>query len=309
MSHYAVLHPGQGSQFVGMGRFLWERSELARELFARADAVLGMSLTSLCFTGPEAILRRTENAQPALFTVSSISAMLLEDHHGRPAASAGHSAGEYAALVTAGALTFDDGLRLVRRRGELMAEQCDRTSGTMAAIIGLPAPVVETLCATARAVGHVEIANENALTQIVVSGESVAVERVMDLAEQYEGGVALQLDVAGAFHSRLMAPAARELVVALDDVALRSASIPVVANATGDYVRTPAEIRHALIAQIDGRVRWHASLLRLAGDDVTRFVVADPGKTLASLVRATVPKASALLVEDLLANHATGQTT
>jgi len=180
MSHYVVLHPGQGSQFVGMGRELWERSEVARELFTRADAVLGIPLTALCFAGPESVLRRTENAQPALFTVSVVASVLLERHRGRPVATAGHSVGEFASLVTAGAMTFEDGLRLVRRRGELMAEQCVRTPGAMAAIVGLPVRVVEMLCVSASVAGHVEIANENSPAQTVVSGEHAAVERVMD---------------------------------------------------------------------------------------------------------------------------------
>jgi [acyl-carrier-protein] S-malonyltransferase len=280
---------------------MWERSAVARELFAHADATLGLPLASLCFTGPEPALRRTENAQPALFTVSVVASTLLRDGDVVPAAAAGHSAGEYAALVTAGALSFEDGLRLVRRRGELMAEQCEREPGAMAAIVGLPIRTVEMLCAAAREAGHVEVANENAPDQTVVSGECAGVERVMDLVEGHEGGLALRLAVAGAFHSRLMVPVARAMAAVLDDVPLRPASIPVVANVSADYVRTPEEIRAALIGQVDRRVRWCASLQRLAADGATRFIVAGPSRGLTRLTRGNVPQATAVAAEDLLA--------
>jgi [acyl-carrier-protein] S-malonyltransferase len=290
-----------------MGRSLWERSAVARELFAQADVILGVPLASLCFTGPEPALRRTENAQPALFTVSVIESTLLRERDVVPAAAAGHSAGEYAALVTAGALSFEDGLRLVRRRGELMAEQCERVPGAMAAIVGLPIRTVEMMCAAARETGHVEVANENAADQTVVSGEVAAVERVMDLVESHEGGLALPLAVAGAFHSRLMASVARDMAAALDDVPLRPASIPVVANVNAGYVTTPDEIRAALIGQVDQRVRWSASMQRLAVAGATRFIVAGPSRALIRLTRRNLPDAMVLAAEDLLAATASAE--
>jgi [acyl-carrier-protein] S-malonyltransferase len=171
----------------------------------------------------------------------------------------------------------------------------------MAAIVGLPIRTVEMLCAAAREAGHVEIANENAPDQTVVSGECAAVERVMDLVERHEGGLALPLAVAGAFHSRLMASVAREMAAALDDVQLRPASIPVVANVSADYVRTPEEIRAALIGQVDRRVRWSASMQRLAAAGATRFIVAGPSRALTRLTRRNLPDATVLAAEDLLA--------
>jgi [acyl-carrier-protein] S-malonyltransferase len=288
-----------------MGRALHDASPLARELFARADDVLGTALTSLCFDGPQEALRRTENAQPALFAVSAIACVLLREHGIEPVAAAGHSAGEYAALFAAGALAFDDGLRAVRRRGELMANVSARTPGTMAAIAGLSLEAVERLCEEASALGVVEVANENSPSQTVVAGEPAAVERVMDLAEEREGGTAMPLAVSGAFHSSLMKPIVPEMVEVLASTPLSAARIPVIANATAGVVRTPAEIRDALLRQIDGRVRWGASVRRLA-DAVDTLVEVGPGRKLTRLARELAPGLTVRAVDDLLVPDATG---
>jgi [acyl-carrier-protein] S-malonyltransferase len=281
-----------------MGRAFHDASAAARAVFARADEVLDFSVSGLCFEGPTAALRRTENAQPALFTVSSAACALLRSRGVVPVAVAGHSVGEYAALAAAGALTFEDGLRLVRRRGELMAEAAARRPGAMAAIIGLPAEEVERLCADAGSVGTVDVANENAPLQIVVSGDESAVERVIELAEQFDGVLAVPLDVAGAFHSRLMAPAAQQFSEYLSEAPVRSPRIPVVANVTADYVRSPAAIREALRRQLDGRVRWSASVQRLVADGAAGFVEVGPGRTLARLARLAVPGMAVTTAED-----------
>jgi [acyl-carrier-protein] S-malonyltransferase len=283
------LFPGQGAQHVGMGRWLHRSSALARALFVAADETLGLPLTALCLEGPEEELRRTENAQPALFTVGVIAARVLEHQGLRLDAAAGHSVGEYAALASAGAMGFEDGLRVVRRRGEAMAAVAARIPGTMAAIVGLPRPAVEALCAAAGEVGPVDVASDNGPLQTVISGDPAAVERAMDLAEEHEGATAVPLAVAGAFHSRLMAPAVHELAAALAALPVRPPRIPVVANATAEVVRTPDEIRDVLVRQLTGSIRWADSLRRLAAAGARTLVDVGPGRTMARLARDVVP--------------------
>jgi [acyl-carrier-protein] S-malonyltransferase len=295
------LCPGQASQCVGMGRAFYDRSPVARRHFERADEILGIPLTTLCFSGPEEELRRTENAQPALFTVGAVTCALLRERGVRPIAAAGHSVGEYTALVVAEAITFEDGLRAVRRRGELMAEQAARTPGTMAAIVGLPVPMIEEACAAAGAHGHVEIANENGPRQTVISGDVAAVAFVLDLVDGKEGALALPLNVAGAFHSRLMAPVAAEMAEVLAATLIRAPRIPVVANVTADYVRSPAEIRDALVRQIAGRVRWGASLLRLVATGADTLIDVGPGRVLTRLAREIVSNVAVRSADDVLA--------
>lgn len=298
--HQVFLYPGQGSQYVGMGRALHDASATARELFARADALLGVPLTTLCFEGPEADLRRTENAQPALFTVSAAGSMVLQERGIVPSAVAGHSAGEYAALMAAGALSFDDGLRAVRRRGELMAGAAERTPGAMAVITGLPVETVEMICTAASSEGSVEVANENSPSQTVISGELAAVERALDLAEKLEGAVAVPLAVAAAFHSRLMAPVSTAMAEMLAALPIHPPRVPIVANITADYVRTPAEIRDALLRQITGRVRWTASVRRLVADGAQCLIEVGAGRALTGLARELAPGIPAYVAEELL---------
>lgn len=283
MSKIAVVFPGQGSQKVGMGRAWAETSAPAREMFERADALLGFSLSGLCFDGPEAELSRTENTQPAIFTVSVIAWRLLEAAGILPVAMAGHSLGEYSALVAAGALSFDDGLRTVRRRGELMAAVGDRVAGGMAAILNLSPEIVAEICREASEAGRVEVANYNSPEQTVISGELTGVERAMALAKERGAKRAVKLNVSAPFHSSLMAPLAEEMSDVLAALPVRSPKIPVIANVTADYVRTPDEVRDALIRQVAGSVRWTETVRRLADDGVTATIEAGPGRVLTGL--------------------------
>ena len=301
VGHHVFVYPGQGSQYVGMGAALHDASPTARDLFARADALLGIPLTRLCFEGPDADLRRTENAQPALYIVSAAASAVLQERGIVPSAVAGHSAGEYAALVVAGALAFDDGLRAVRRRGELMAAAAEKAPGTMAVLAGLSVETVGDICRAASSAGIVEIANENSPTQTVISGELPAVERALDLAEEVEGAVALPLAVAAAFHSRLMAPVVTPMAEMLAALPIHAPTVPIVANVTADYVRTPAQIRDALLRQITGRVRWSASVRRLVADGAQRLVEVGAGRALTGLARELAPGIPATVAEELLA--------
>lgn len=289
----AFLFPGQGSQKVGMGRAFFDETAVGRQLFEQADAVLGFPLSTLCFEGPEETLTRTENAQPALFTVSAIAARLLRDKGLEPEAMAGHSLGEYSALAAAGVMSFEDGLRVVRRRGELMAAVGDQVAGGMAAILNLPAVTVGAICAEI-APGRVEVANYNSPEQTVISGELPAVERAMELAKERGARRVVKLNVAAPFHSSLMAPLAEEMARVLSEAPMQAPAVPVVANVTADYVRTPEEVRNALTRQVAGSVRWTESVRRLAADGVDTFIEVGPGSVLTGLVSRILPGARAM---------------
>ncbi|HET7224439.1 MAG TPA: ACP S-malonyltransferase [Candidatus Eisenbacteria bacterium] len=294
----AFLFPGQGSQQVGMGAALAERFPEVRALLARADQVLGIPLSRLMREGPEPELRRTVHAQPALL-VHGVAAWTLLDRAGvKPAFVAGHSLGEYSACVAAGALAFEDALRLVHRRGELMERAGIEHPGTMAAILGLDAAAVSAACADASEAGVVVPANLNAPGQIVISGDVPAVERACALAEQRGARRTVMLPVAGAFHSPLMASAAAGLGAALDAVEILPACCPVVANVSAAPVAEPAAIRDALERQLLGAVRWEESMRFLLGQGVRTFVEVGAGRVLKGLLRGVDKHATCWNAED-----------
>jgi [acyl-carrier-protein] S-malonyltransferase len=299
----AFVFPGQGSQKVGMGLSLCEAHPWLREqFFDRADDLLGFPLSRLCFEGPEAELTRTENAQPALLLVSVAALELLRQRGVEPAAVAGHSLGEYSALVAAGALTFEDALRTVRRRGELMASVGDQVQGGMAAVMGLPPEEVEAACRDAADTGVVQVANYNSSEQSVISGERAAVERAAALAKERGAGRVVTLSVSAPFHCSLMQPLREEMARVLSRLEIQPPRVPVIANVTADYVRTPEEIRAALTDQVSGAVRWTETLHRLAVQGSTRIIEVGPGRVLTGLAKRTLPEGEALTYEQLLEN-------
>ncbi len=283
MSKTAFIFPGQGSQYVGMAADLYASDPSSRALMQRADEILGLPLTKLCFEGPEEELRQTRNTQPAIFLHSIVVARKLQGIHCDMVA--GHSLGEYSALVYAGALSFEDGLRLVRLRGDLMQRAGEHQRGTMAAIVGLDPSVVEDICTRASTAGVVQPANYNSPGQLVISGSVEGVQKAMELAKQQGAKIAKQLAVSGAFHSPLMASAGEGLRKQLDAVTIHDAAKPVYANVTAEPVTKASEIRNLLYQQLTSPVRWEETINHMVRDGATVFYEAGPGKVLQGLVK------------------------
>ena len=283
MSATAFLFPGQGSQYVGMARDLHDQHPDARKLFEQADAIVGFPLSAVCFQGPEEELKQTKNTQPAIFLHSIIVARFYRSEQASMAA--GHSLGEYSALVYAGALTFEDGLRLVRLRGELMQQAGVDQPGTMAAVVGLDPAVIDEVCRAASEAGIVQAANFNSPGQIVISGSVAGVRRAMELAKERGAKLVKELPVSGAFHSPLMESAKSGLRDALASTAIRDAAIPVYANVSAQPVRKAEEIRRLLKEQLTSPVRWEETIRNMAADGASTFIEIGPGKVLQGLVK------------------------
>jgi [acyl-carrier-protein] S-malonyltransferase len=281
-----LLFPGQGAQYVGMGRDLADGHAASREVFERADEALDTSLSRIMWEGPEEELTATHNAQPAILTHSVAVHALVRDRLGDAGMAAGHSLGEFTAYVAADALSFEDAVVAVRRRGELMFRSGEERPGTMAAVIGLEDDVVESVCREAGGAGGACVpANFNSPGQIVISGDVPAVERAMELAREAGAKRALPLNVSGAFHSPLMQGAESGLREHLEGVELSAPSFPVVSNVTAAPVTDPNEARRLLVDQLTSPVRWTASMRTMLGQGIERFYELGPGRVLAGLMR------------------------
>ncbi len=301
MAKYAFIFPGQGSQKVGMGRDFAERyPALIERYFQPADQILGFGLTDLCFNGPDDQLVQTQNTQPAIFLVSMAVLDLLRAEGFMPEAVAGHSLGEYSALVCAGVLRFEDALRLVRRRGELMAGVNARTPGAMAAIMGLAPEQVDAVCRATREAsgGVVEAANYNTPEQTVISGEREAVEQASAAAKEAGAGRVIPLQVGAPFHCSLMGEMADEFAAELDKYQFNDPQLPVVANVTGDWVRTAAEVKEALRRQVAGSVRWVDSMRQMAQAGYDTFIEVGPGRALTGMSMQINPDLAAYGTSD-----------
>ncbi|CAN5843908.1 ACP S-malonyltransferase [soil metagenome] len=281
-----LLFPGQGSQFVGMGRELRATWPEARRTFEEADDILGLPLTRICLEGPESELTATSVAQPAILTHSIAVFRTVEERLGTVAMAAGHSLGEFTAYVAAGALTFEDGLRTVRRRGELMLQSGLERPGAMAALLGMDEDGVEQLCLVAAQGGGVCVpANYNSPGQIVISGDVAAVERAMELSREAGARKAVRLNVSGAFHSPLMKSAAAGLTEQLDAAGLARPRFAVVSNVTAAAVEDVATARRLLVQQLTSPVRWTAVMQTMLEAGLTSFWEVGPGSVLTALLR------------------------
>ncbi|MFI2028000.1 ACP S-malonyltransferase [Streptomyces buecherae] len=297
----AFLFPGQGSQKVGMGLdVIATRPDLVETYYRQADDILGIPLSTLCWEGPEDALRDTAITQPAVFLTSLVTLDVLGDRGVHPDVVAGHSLGEYTALVAAGVLDWRDALRLVRRRGQLMAGVNAEVPGAMAAVLGLDLATVEEICADVAAeTGQVaEVANDNEPGQSVVSGEAGAIEKVREAAQRAGAVKAIALPVGAPFHCALMRGIEEEFAAELDQVTFREPSTPVISGVTADYATSARGITDALRRQLAGRVRWTGSVRLMAASGVTHFVEVGPGKVLSGLCRRIVPDLASFTTND-----------
>jgi [acyl-carrier-protein] S-malonyltransferase len=281
----AFVFPGQGAQFVGMGKDLYESNESAKNLFEKANEILGYRITDIMFEGTDDDLKQTKVTQPAVFLHSVISAICMGDAF-QPEMTAGHSLGEFSALVAAGALSFEDGLRLVYARAMAMQKACEAQPSTMAAIIGLPDEKVEEICAEVAKMGKgvCVAANYNNPGQVVISGDIEAINEACEKMKEAGAKRALPLKVGGAFHSPLMQPAKDELQAAIEKTEVKTPKCPVYQNVDGKPHTDPAEIKQNLIAQLTSSVRWTQCVQNMIADGATDFTECGPGKALQGMI-------------------------
>jgi len=299
MKATAFIFPGQGSQYVGMGKEFFENFREARDVFQEADDVLHLPISSLCFEGPEEALKLTENTQPAVLTTSIAALRVLQAEKGViPRLAAGHSLGEYSALVVSGALAFADAVEIVRLRGRFMQEAVPVGEGAMAAILGMERGQVEKLCEEAAQGEVLTPANFNCPGQIVIAGHAKAVERAIERVKK-EGKKAVPLPVSAPFHSPLMKPAGERLEKVLEGIPIRDLKIPVVTNVEADINRSKERVRELLVTQVWSPVRWEESMQKITGDGIEQILEIGPGKILSGLMKRINPKVETKNIEDI----------
>jgi [acyl-carrier-protein] S-malonyltransferase len=298
--------PGQGSQFVGMGKELFAHDAEVRALFAEANAALGYDLQRLCFEGPEEQLRLTQHTQPAILLHSVAAWTVLRKRGWRPAFFAGHSLGEYSALVAAGALAFADAIRVVHQRGAFMQAAVPAGAGSMAALIGLLAADVEALCQEFAAHGVLQPANYNAPDQIVIAGTTACVQAAVAAVKERRLGRAVLLNVSAPFHCQLLSPAAERLAMALETVSIGACRVPVIANVTAQPYTAAETVKATLIKQVCAPVRWVESMQYALAQGCSTMLEVGPGKVLVGLMRRITPQMHALTLDEALANEGMG---
>ena len=311
MDRPAFLFPGQGAQAVGMGKDLYEAYPRARDVFQRANDQVDFDLSGLCFEGPDEKLQMTQYSQPCILAASIAFLEVVRNETRvaavKPVAAAGLSLGEYTALVFAGALRFEDAVKLVYRRGRAMAAAGEKHKGSMLSVIGLSEAQIAEVVAKASSKGIVAAANFNSPEQIVLSGEPEALAEADRLAKEAGAKLTVELKVSGAFHSPLMKPAADELAAALAEIEIAKPQTPVISNVTADYVAHPDQIRELLIRQLTSPVRWCPSMQRLIGDGVSAFYEIGPGRVLGGLMKRIDRKAGVTSLNTVDAVRALGE--
>jgi len=295
----AFVFPGQGSQYIGMGKDLVAKFSYTKRFFDDANQALGFDLQKLCFDGPESELKKTEITQPAILTISAICLEAMKSFGNIKAeAVAGHSLGEYSALYSAGSISFKDVVKLVNLRGKFMQEAVPVGEGTMAAILGMDHNIVREICLKASKKGTVEAANINSPGQIVISGKVAGVAEAIRLCKEAGAKRAIELQVSAPFHSSLMKSAADKLQEELNKLQIKDASIPVVSNVTANYVTDATVIKELLVKQMTSPVLWENSIMKLANDGFDTFIEVGPGKVLTGLIKKISPKASLYNIGD-----------
>lgn len=299
MGKLAFVFPGQGSQTVGMGKDFYDKYDIVRDIFKSADEALGFSITDMCFNGPEEELKKTYNTQPAILTMSVACYEVLKQRGITPDIVAGHSLGEYSALVAAGALSFTDAVQLVRKRGQFMQEAVPLGEGSMAAIMGLDRDKVVEICRQVEAeTGVVQAVNFNCPGQIVIAGKTQAVEKANELLKAAGAKRAISLPVSAPFHSSLMQPAAVRLGAELDKVSVKDATIPVVVNVNGQIVTHGETIKELLVKQAASPVLWEDCVAQIVNFGANAFVEVGPGKVLTGFTKKIVKDVETLNIED-----------
>jgi [acyl-carrier-protein] S-malonyltransferase len=299
MKPIGFIFPGQGSQYVGMGKELFENFSVAKQVFEEADDALGLSLSALCFKGPEEALRLTENTQPAVLTTSVAALKVLQTEKGKiPHLTAGHSLGEYTALVASGALTFSDAVKIVRLRGKFMQEAVPVGEGAMAAVLGIEREQIEKICEEVSSGEVLTPANFNCPGQIVIAGHAKAVERAIERVKK-EGKKAMLLPVSAPFHSPLMKPAGERLEKALEEISVSDLKIPVVTNVDAETNSSKDRVRGLLVAQVSSPVRWEESMGEMIEKGIEQVLEIGPGKVLSGMMKRIDPRIETKNIEDI----------